>query len=913
MITPEVAVAYTQCKLKAYLLLFSEKKGEPHEYVSILEDETKKNRAKYLSQIEMEMPEAAPFTPDGIKKGNPVLVNAHLLINDLEAYTDAIFRIKANRSKKITMYSPTLVVGTYKINAEQKFHLAYIGYVLSYIVRACPNSGSIIGSDYSVHRVILEILYKEVNAVVFNLRSWIKDSKRKPPDIILNKHCNYCPFRKECEQKAIKIDDLSLLRRITPKDIQKFRNKGIFTIKQLSYLFRPRKQRKRKKKTKAPLRYQPELQALAIRTDKIYIQELPELISHQIKLFLDIEGIPDQDFYYLIGLIISKGEEEVYYSFWADSKKEEKIIWHDFLAKANEYPEAPIYHYGMYDSKAIFNLKRRHGNDHNEVEQRLVNVNSFIFGKIYFPVYTNNLKELGKFLGANWTHPAASGLQSLVWRYRWTDRQDPEYRQVLLTYNEEDCRALCLLTAELLKITENAESSTTVDFADQPKKHASDIGKQIHKELESLLQYAHADYEDNKISLQQEKLTSNEKECNRSSRLSYGRLIHAPGKIVHVRPRRKCPRCKNKIVITESTGETTITDLVFTKNGCRKSITKYIGKKVYCTRCKEFYNPRAIKDFKGKNFGHSFMSWTVYQRVVLRLPYEVLTQAMEDLFTVRTAKSTVVNFVRYFGTYYSSTEKILIRRILESPFIHADETKINIQGEDHYVWVFTDGKHVVLRKTETRESVIVHEFLSDYAGILVTDFYPGYDSVKCRQQKCWSHLIRDINDDLWKEPFNEEFELFVLEVKSLIVPILQTVQKYGSKKRHLNKFKKSIEKFYKSSIEPQMYKCDVTRKYQKRFEKYRKSLFVFLDGDGIPWNNNMAERAIRPLAVQRKISGTFYDSLVSEYLLLLGIAQSCKFQENPFLKFLLSQEKDVDLYKAPKPLKYSRAHSKNMD
>ncbi len=73
----------------------------------------------------------------------------------------------------------------------------------------------------------------------------------------------------------------------------------------------------------------------------------------------------------------------------------------------------------------------------------------------------------------------------------------------------------------------------------------------------------------------------------------------------------------------------------------------------------------------------------------------------------------------------------------------------------------------------------------------------------------------------------------------------------------------------------------------------------------------MAERAIRTLAVQRKISRTFYDSFVSEYLLLLGIAQSCRFQDKPFLKFLLSQEKDINLFKAPKPLKYSELTPKS--
>jgi len=267
---------------------------------------------------------------------------------------------------------------------------------------------------------------------------------------------------------------------------------------------------------------------------------------------------------------------------------------------------------------------------------------------------------------------------------------------------------------------------------------------------------------------------------------------------------------------------------------------------------------------------------------------------------------TISSFIRYLAEYYQPSEEALINRILESPFMHVDETTINIQGERHYAWVFTDGKHVVFRRTQTREASIVHEFISNYDGVLVSDFYPGFDSARCRQQKCWSHLIRDLNDDLWKEPFNEEFERFVLEVRDLIMPIFNTIQQYGSKRRHLNKFGKSIDRFFSNSIDSQTYISEVTIKYQKRFERYRDSLFTFISEDNIPWNNNMAERAIRHLAIQRKISGTFFDSLISQYLLLLGITQSCRFQGKPPLAFLLSEERDVDSFKAPKPKRYTR-------
>src|SRR5439155_24241911 len=131
---------------------------------------------------------------------------------------------------------------------------------------------------------------------------------------------------------------------------------------------------------------------------------------------------------------------------------------------------------------------------------------------------------------------------------------------------------------------------------------------------------------------------------------------------------------------------------------------------------------------------------------------------------------------------------------------------------------------------------------------------------------------------LWKAPFDGEFEAFILEVKNLFVPILGAVQEYGLKKRHLQKFRKQIDCFYERVIEDKVYSSELTNKYQHRFQRYRQSLFTFIEHDGIPWNNNMAERAIRHLAIQRKISIFFFKTGATFYLLLLGITQTCRFQ-----------------------------------
>lgn len=137
-----------------------------------------------------------------------------------------------------------------------------------------------------------------------------------------------------------------------------------------------------------------------------------------------------------------------------------------------------------------------------------------------------------------------------------------------------------------------------------------------------------------------------------------------------------------------------------------------------------------------------------YQRITLRLPYSVISQVAEDLFCEQISEGSIVNFMTDLTEYYTFTEKMLMKKILTNPFVHVDETKINIQGIDHYVWVFTDGIHVVFRLTETRESTLVQDILNGYGGVLISDFYAGYDSCRCRQQKCLVHLIRDLNDDL---------------------------------------------------------------------------------------------------------------------------------------------------------------------
>jgi len=84
------------------------------------------------------------------------------------------------------------------------------------------------------------------------------------------------------------------------------------------------------------------------------------------------------------------------------------------------------------------------------------------------------------------------------------------------------------------------------------------------------------------------------------------------------------------------------------------------------------------------------MAWIIYLRMCLHLPYSTIIQSLNDQFNEKISQSLISRFIRYFSKNYKNTEKKIINKLLLSPFIHADETKINIQGVNQYVWVFTD-------------------------------------------------------------------------------------------------------------------------------------------------------------------------------------------------------------------------------
>jgi predicted RecB family nuclease len=820
-----------------------------------------------------------------------LVVQAQMDSCALESELHALERVPAEGRAKPTRFIPIRFVFTNKLSKDDKLLLTFDAFVLSKSLGREVSIGKIVhGDDHATLEVKTSVLTNEVRNLTEKIVALL--SSHSPPDLVLNRHCVECEFRGRCWQKAAEKDDLSLLSGMTQKERKNLNRKGIFTVTQLSYTFRPRRRAKRLAGTHE--KYYHSLKALAIRDRKIYIVGSRDLRIDGTPVYLDVEGLPDRDFYYLIGLRVKTARGFEQHSLWADSVDQERRIWTDFLHVLSGIDNPVLIHYGRYESMFLKQMFDRYGEPPKaparaKIIDGALNLLSIIFAQVYFPTYSNGLKDNASFIGAHWESPDSDGHHAILWRSEWERTRVISLKEQLIAYNRDDCAALALLAGELVKLGRESKSRADVDFAHTPKQAGTERSTEIHRTFEGLLKSGHSNYLKKRLrfrALGIQAGTDTEKQTAR--RVTKKRKLSTrKGRLVRVPRKRICPKHPTQeLMPSRQIAEHAFLDLAFTKNSCRKVVVRYVGKKAYCPLCDKTHWPPAAKRIQNQVYGRGLQAWAVYQRVALRLSYGLIAQAAHDFFHVGIPRCSIKWCIERRSEEYAYTEKLLLRRILESPVIYVDETKINIDGFQQFVWVITDGSHVIYRLTETREADFLKQLLGGYNGTLVSDFYGGYDSIPCRQQKCLAHLIRDLKDDLWKNPFNIEFEQFVSSVRDLLAPIFNDIRRFGLKALHLRKYQKDVERFYKDTINGHPIRHEITARYQKRFERYRNSIFCFLGVDGIPWNNNAAERALRHLAIQRKISGPFSREGANHYLRLLAIAQTCRLQNKSFLCFL---------------------------
>jgi predicted RecB family nuclease len=390
-------------------------------------------------------------------EGNTLLLCAALVTGAFSFNVDALTS-DGECSEVQSELTPVLFSFSEKPSRHDKELLAMSGVLLERVSGRQSQHGTLLyGRSFRKLTVTLSKLRDGASESLRHLESL---SQGETPKRHLNDHCKVCQYEPICRREAERADDLSLLRGISPKEVARLKKRGIFTVTQYSYTYRARRRTSRPRSRLS--KHERSLNALAIRTDTIYVAQTPEIPDASVQVFLDIEGLPHRNFYYLLGATVIRDEKRQSVAFWADSESSERDLWFGFARLLEEFDDVCIFHYGSYDAQALSRLARSYAPTSSlmaRLDGATFNVLSAIYGKVHFPCYANDLKSVAASLGFSWRTPSAGGIDSIVWRHQWETSGDQDLKKRLVEYNDDDRSALVVVVDALRRLQTPGDAS----------------------------------------------------------------------------------------------------------------------------------------------------------------------------------------------------------------------------------------------------------------------------------------------------------------------------------------------------------------------------------------------------------------------------------------------------------------------
>lgn len=361
------------------------------------------------------------------------------------------------------------------------------------------------------------------------------------------------------------------------------------------------------------------------------------------------------------------------------------------------------------------------------------------------------------------------------------------------------------------------------------------------KELEEINVTAWWDYQRDRIYVKSKGAPKQRISRGASRRKSWLNPVSV-NKVINSPVLTSCPACGEQCVERAHTVRT-LHDLAFGKSSVKRRVVRFRFRHYWCSNClRRFGMPHEF--WQETHFGRNLVAYMLYQTFELNIPFVTVQKTLSRFFALSMPVQTLICMRKAAAIEYKTAHDGILTRLVKGSLLHVDETEVSIRGKPAYVWVFTNLHDVAYLYAGGREGAFLHEMLKDFKGVLVSDFYGAYDSLNCIQQKCLVHLIRDLNDGVLSHPYDEELKTIVSDFASLLKSIVGTIERMGLKHRFLRKHLPAVKRFYRKLAETNC-RSEAASKCKQRFEKNRDRLFTFLSHDGIPWNNNNAEHAVR--------------------------------------------------------------------
>jgi transposase len=319
----------------------------------------------------------------------------------------------------------------------------------------------------------------------------------------------------------------------------------------------------------------------------------------------------------------------------------------------------------------------------------------------------------------------------------------------------------------------------------------------------------------------------------------------------------RCPYCRGLVVLDHAfaPAEHLQEDVI---DG-QYRVVLYRHPAACCSDCGEWLQQAGAGELLGSRIGPLLRSKALYLRHVTGVSYRKIPQVIQELLGITFTPGALIGFEKLLNTLAQPVVADIAKKIASSEgAVHADETYSVLDGKRAYFWVHATTRYVHFSFVTTRSGKVSRDVLGDdFSGTLVTDCYSGYIAHAVgAKQKCLFHLARSARD--WQkltQAGSPDFAFF---------DAVQQFVKRGCEfhrlrgKGELTYEAQAVEKAWLRQEQSRLEAWVLTHRkaltLQARITTYHGEWLVFLDDARVPPTNNLAEQALRPLVVLRKIT-----------------------------------------------------------
>lgn len=251
------------------------------------------------------------------------------------------------------------------------------------------------------------------------------------------------------------------------------------------------------------------------------------------------------------------------------------------------------------------------------------------------------------------------------------------------------------------------------------------------------------------------------------------------------------------------------------------------------------------------------------------LPLKRTQETFADLFGHQLSQATLVGASESCYLGLAGVEAGIKQSIIASEVIHVDETGLYEQGRRHWLHVASTQELTFYAAHAKRgqEALDDLDILPLYQGTAVHDAYASYSSYPCRHSLCNAHLLREL-----RFLFERHGQGWAKDLAELLGEIKAAVEQQAGAAlaaARRAEFKERYDTIVSAGLAAQpppaqapagkrgRPKQSPAKNLLDRLATRRDEVLAFMDDPKVPFDNNLAERDIRMMKVQQKISGSF--------------------------------------------------------